>query len=194
MKIYFVGGHATGKTTCARYVSEKYKLPMITEVARAVLSEKELHLDTLRYDMNLVDDYQRSIFNRQIIEEEKYQEFVSDRSFDCLAYAAQHTRIFSELCHSPELVEYIEKIRKPDSFIFFVRPSKATLKADGVRESVNWDGVVSIDAMVKLLIQMFNLRYFSIQTDNMQERVQIIDAVISLNKHNHDSSAEDGQG
>src|SRR5574337_290016 len=88
MKIYFVGSHSTGKTTCARYVSEQYKLPMITEVARAVLSEKELHLDSLRYDMNLVDDYQTQIFERQLTEEQKYKSFVSDRSFDCLAYGS----------------------------------------------------------------------------------------------------------
>lgn len=92
MKVYFVGSHSTGKTTCARYVSEKYKLPMITEVARAVLSEKELHLDTLRYDMKMVDEYQRAILHRQLDEESKYKSFVSDRSFDCLAYAVQPPR------------------------------------------------------------------------------------------------------
>ena len=180
MKIYFVGSHSTGKTTCARYVSEKYKLPMITEVARAVLSEKELHLDSLRYDMNLVDDYQNSIFYRQLTEEEKHTKFVSDRSFDCLAYAAQHTRILPHLIHGPDIAQYLNKLRQPDSFIFFVRPSKATLKDDGVREAINWDGVVAIDAMIKLLIQMFELRYFPINTDSMQERSQMIDAVLSL--------------
>jgi adenylate kinase family enzyme len=38
MRIYFVGAHATGKTTMTRYVSRRYGLPMITEVARAVLA------------------------------------------------------------------------------------------------------------------------------------------------------------
>ncbi len=180
MKVYFVGAHSTGKTTCARYVSEKYKLPMITEVARAVLSEKELHLDSLRYDMNLVDDYQNAIFYRQLMEEEKHKEFVSDRSFDCLAYAAQHTRILPHLIHGPDIIQYLDKLRQPDSFIFFVRPSKATLKADGVRESINWDGVVAIDAMVKLMLEMWELRYFQINIDNMQERVRLIDSILSL--------------
>lgn len=180
MKVYFVGAHSTGKTTCARYVSETYKLPMITEVARAVLSEKELHLDSLRYDMNLVDDYQNAIFYRQLEEEAKNTKFVSDRSFDCLAYAAQHTRIFSNLMRSKELANYIDSLRAPDSFIFFVRPSKVTLKADGVREAINWDGVVAIDAMVKLMLEMWELRYFQINIDNMQERVRLIDSILSL--------------
>lgn len=183
MKIYFVGSHSTGKTTCARYVSQQYKIPMITEVARQILSERELHLDSLRTDMDLVDSYQNDILFRQINEEKKFDQFVSDRSFDCLAYAAQHTRILSELLESPELRAYLESLKKPDSFIFFVRPSRATLRADGVRESLTWDGVVAIDAMVKFMLEMWSLPYFQIHVDNMQERVRFIDSIISkLNK------------
>ena len=44
MRIYFVGSHATGKTTMTRWVSRRYGLPMITEVARSVLAEKMLKL------------------------------------------------------------------------------------------------------------------------------------------------------
>ena len=180
MKVYFVGAHSTGKTTCARYVSEKYKLPMITEVARAVLSEKEWQLDNLRYDMQKVDTYQKEVFMRQLVEETKHSSFVSDRSFDGLAYAAQHSRVLPDLMDPAVINPYIASLQAPDSFIFFVRPSKATLKADGVRESLNWDGVVSIDAMVKLFLEIWGLRYFQINMDNMQERVRFIDAVLSL--------------
>jgi nicotinamide riboside kinase len=186
MKVYFVGSHSTGKTTCARYVSETHKVPMITEVARSILSEKELHLDSLRTNLNVVDDYQKQILFRQIEEETKYlmhkHSFVSDRSFDCLAYAAQHARILSDLLDSNDLKAYLQFLRMPDAFIFFVRPSKATLKADGVRESLTWDGVVAIDAKIKFMLEMWNLRYFQINTDNMQERVRMIDSVLSLYK------------
>ncbi len=176
MKVYFIGAHSTGKTTCARYVSEQYKLPMITEVARMILSEKELQLDSLRYDMSLVDDYQKQIFYRQLEQESKHDSFVSDRSFDCMAYAAQHSRILPELINSPELKKYIEGLR--GQFIFFVRPSKATLKADGVRESLTWDGVIQIDSMIKFMLCMWNLPHFQINMDNMQERVRLIDSVL----------------
>lgn len=178
MKVYIVGAHSCGKTTLARYVSEQYGLPMITEVARAVLSEKELHLDSLRYDMKLVDDYQRSIFFRQLEEESKYDKFVSDRSFDCLAYAAQHSRVLPELIRRPELQKYIDSLR--GQFVFFVRPCQATLTADGVRESLTWDGVVAIDAMIKFMLSMWNLPHFQINMDNMQERTQLIDSVLAL--------------
>jgi len=182
MKVYFVGAHSTGKTTCARYVSDKYKLPMITEVARAVLSEKEWQLDNLRHDMDKVDLYQKEVFMRQMQEETKYASFVSDRSFDGLAYAAQHSRLLPTLMDPGTLTSYINNLKAPDSFIFFVRPCKATLKADGVREAINWDGVVAIDAMVKFMLQMWELRYFQIPIENMQERIQIIDNVLSLHK------------
>src|SRR4051812_49967942 len=65
MRIYFVGAHATGKTTITRYVSRKFGLPMITEVARAVLAELETSLDSLRTDIDLVAEYQRRGFERQ---------------------------------------------------------------------------------------------------------------------------------
>ena len=32
-RIYFVGAHSTGKTTMARWVRDRYGLPMIAEVA-----------------------------------------------------------------------------------------------------------------------------------------------------------------
>lgn len=182
MKVYFVGSHSTGKTTCARYVSETYQIPMITEVARTVLAEKELHLDSLRTNLDVVDDYQKHVFFRQIAEEEKYPTFVSDRSFDCLAYAAQHSRILPQLIADGRMDQYIEILKMPDAFIFFVRPSKATLKADGVRESLTWDGVVAIDAQIKFMLEMWQLRYFQINTDNMQERVRLIDSVLSSGK------------
>lgn len=184
MKIYFIGAHSTGKTTCARYVSETYNIPMITEVARMILSEKELSLNSLRTNLTTVDDYQSNIFNRQIEEEKKHTEsnigFVSDRSFDCLAYAAQHSRTLPNLLNSPEMKEYLAGLRDKESVIFFVRPSKATLKEDGIRESLDWDGVVAIDAMVKFMLQMFELKYIPINTENMQERVQLIDTVLSF--------------
>jgi nicotinamide riboside kinase len=180
MKVYFVGAHSTGKTTLARYVSKQYSIPMITEVARMVLSENESHLDSLRYDMDAIDKYQKDVFQRQLVEEGKHPAFVSDRSFDNLAYAAQHTRLLSKLLATPEVSQYSSSLKAQDVFVFFVRPSRATLKADGVREAINWDGVVAIDAMIKLFLQIFDLRYFSINTDNMQERVQLIDAVLSL--------------
>ena len=128
MKIYMSGCHASGKTTLAKYVSNKYNLLLIKEVARVVLADKELHIDSLRSNLEVVNDYQSSIFYRQLQEESKYKDFVSDRSLlDCLAYAGQHSSILSTLINSKELKDYVEELKKPDVFLFFIRPSKSTL-------------------------------------------------------------------
>lgn len=178
MRIYICGSFSNGKTTLARYISEKYHLPMITEVARTILSERELTLDSLRTDMKLVDSYQSEIFYRQIKEENKLVDnFVSDRTFDCLAFAAQHSNVLPALISSEECKNYISSLKK-DSIIFFVRPCKATLKDDGVREDIIWDELVSIDAMVKFLLKMWDLKYFQIDSSNMQERTTLVDSVL----------------
>src|SRR5262252_7190354 len=102
MRIYFVGSHATGKTTLCRYVSRRYGVPMITEVARAVLAEMETSLDALRTDIDLVAEYQKSVFMRQIaVEKAQPGGFVSDRAFCNLAYAAEHTTILGDLLADP---------------------------------------------------------------------------------------------
>jgi nicotinamide riboside kinase len=176
MRIYFIGSHSTGKTTLARYTSNKKKLPLLTEVARTILAEKELQVDALRADLNVVNEYQKEVFFRQLAEEKKHKDFVSDRSFDCLAYTAQHSTILSEMLQTNELKNYIDSLTDLDVKIFFVRPSKATLKSDGVRENLIWDGVTTIDAMCKFMLEMFNLPYIQINTDSMQERVRIIES------------------
>lgn len=180
MKIYFIGAHSTGKSSLARIIAKEYDLPFLNEVARTVLAEKELQLDTLRVNLDLADQYQTEIFLRQIQEENKLNNFVSDRSFDNLAYMAQHARLLAPAIARPEFLQYIEKLKQSDVIIFFVRPSKVTLKDDGVRETLNWEGIVAIDAMIKLLLEMFSLNYISVNTESMQERVRLVDSVLKL--------------
>lgn len=178
MRIYYIGAHSSGKSTLARFTAKEYSLPFISEIARTVLAEKEIPLDLLRIDLDTTNNYQLEIFNRQIKEELKYSEFVSDRSFDNLAYMAQHGTCLHSVIYSNQLNNYIESLKKPDVRIFFIRPSKNTLKNDGIRESVNWDQIVAIDSMIKFMLEMFNLNYIQISTDSMQERIKIIKSSI----------------
>jgi nicotinamide riboside kinase len=185
MRIYFVGSHCSGKTTLARYVSQKYDLPMITEVARSVLAEMETPLERLRTDLDLVDSYQENVFERQLEAESLFKandSFVSDRAFDNLAYASEHSRIAEKITRSASFRRYIDSFKKSNKLLFFVRPQKGLLSSDGVRETPEWDSICRIDGMVKLLLEMHGLKYVSIATPSMQERTAIIDLVISKSK------------
>jgi predicted ATPase len=180
MKIYLSGVHGSGKSTLVRFISQQYHLPMISEVARMILSETELQIDSLRCDIEVVDRYQSQVFHRQLIEEQKHSKFVSDRCLlDCLVYSGQHSRILPDLMKLPELKSYLLKLRDPETCIFFVRPHQTMLKIDGVREAPDWDGVVRIDAQIKLLLEMFDIPHIQINTESAQERVRLVSTVLN---------------
>jgi nicotinamide riboside kinase len=177
MRIYFVGSHATGKTTMCRWVSKQYRLPMISEVARAVLAELEARFDALRTDMDLVADYQRQVFARQVDVERLHDgAFVSDRAFDNIAYAAEHTTILGELLADPRFAEYMEWVS--EGVVFFLRPHPSLLVNDGVRAGVSWESVLRIDGMVKLLLEQHGVSYLPIESVSMQERVRAVQFVL----------------
>lgn len=177
MRIYFVGSHATGKTTMTRYVAKTYELPMITEVARGVLAELEVNLDILRSDVEMVNRYQKRVFERQI-EAERLQKgsFVSDRAFDNLAYAAEHATNVSELLGTQEFRDYMAWVNAGK--VFYLRPHISLLAEDGTRASVDWESVMRIDGMVKLLLEQYKVAYMPIETPSMQERVRMVEFVL----------------
>jgi nicotinamide riboside kinase len=177
MRIYFVGAHATGKTTMTRYVSRRFGLPMITEVARAVLAELETSLDSLRTDMDLVAEYQRRVFERQVqVERMQNTGFVSDRAFDNLAYAAEHTLVLADLLAGDSYKGYMDWVAQ--GIVFYLRPHRELLKEDGVRASVTWDSVLRIDGMIKLMLEQSRIPYLPIESASMQERARAVDFVL----------------
>ncbi|MHC4263024.1 MAG: ATP/GTP-binding protein [Planctomycetota bacterium] len=179
VRIYLVGAHSTGKTTLARWVRDRYGLPMISEVARGVLAEMEAQLDSLRSNLDLVDRYQSEVFERQIESESRIQGgFVSDRAFCNLAYAAHHSTILGQVARDPRLAEYMESVR--DGIVFYIRPHRELVRDDGVRAGLQWEEVVRIDGMVKLLLEMFSVPYIPLESLGMQERVRAMETVLSL--------------
>lgn len=178
-RVYLVGAHSTGKTTLARWVRDHYGLPMISEVARGVLAEMEARLDALRTDVELVNRYQREVFERQIAaEEEQDGSFVSDRAFCNLAYAAQHSTILADIARDERLAEYMETVRT--GLVFYLRPHRELLAEDGVRAGVAWEEVLRIDGMVKLLLEMFGVSYIPVESLPQQERIRLLENVLDL--------------
>ncbi|MCK5940503.1 MAG: ATP-binding protein [Planctomycetes bacterium] len=178
-RIYLVGAHATGKTTLARWIRDRYRVPMIAEVARGVLAEMEERLETLRTDIDLVDRYQAAVFTRQIDAERAVDgAFVSDRAFCNLAYAAHHSSILARIFRDPRLDEYMQWVRS--GVVFFLRPHRELLVEDGVRAGVEWEEVVRIDGMVKLMLEQFDVPYIPVASLSMQERVRLVERVLDL--------------
>ena len=178
MRIYFVGSHATGKTTLCRYVSRRYGLPMISEVARAVLAEMETGLDALRTDMDLVAEYQERVFARQVAVEKLHAgKFVSDRAFDNLAYVAEHTTNAAAMMNDTRFHDYMKWVS--EGIVFFLRPHQSLLKDDGVRAGVSWDSVLRIDGMVKLMLEQHRISYLPLESVSMQERVRAVEFVLA---------------
>ena len=179
LRIYLVGDHSTGKTTLARWIRDNYGLPMISEVARGVLAEMEAQLDNLRTNVELVNRYQAEVFERQIAAEEAQQgSFVSDRAFCNLAYAAQHSTIMAGVASDPRLERYMATVR--EGLVFFLRPHRVLLAEDGVRAGVEWEEVLRIDGMVKIMLEMFDIPYLPVQSLPMQERIRLVERVLDL--------------
>jgi len=185
-RIYLVGAHATGKTTLARWIRDRYSLPMISEVARGVLAEMEAQLATLRTNLDLVNEYQAKVFERQLECEARAlrdappgtMAFVSDRAFCNLAYAAHHSTILSQVMEDPRLAEYMNSVK--EGIVFYLRPHRELLVDDGVRAGLEWEEVVRIDGMVKLLLELFAIPYVPVDCLPMQERTRLVEAVLSL--------------
>jgi predicted ATPase len=178
VQIYICGAHSTGKTTLAKYISKKYEIPMIAEVARQVLAEMEIDFRTLRTNMDLLKQYQMAIFYRQIEEEKKHKSFVSDRTFDSLAYAGRHGLEFVKaLMESKVGKDYFEKVK--NSIVFFVRPDRVCLANDAGRETVIWDEIVSIDAIIDFLLTYLEVNAVGIAEQSMKRRIQTVQAILS---------------
>ncbi|MCB9883554.1 MAG: ATP-binding protein [Planctomycetes bacterium] len=193
LRVYFIGAHSTGKTTLARHVRDTFGLPMLTEVARSVLAELEADLDSLRSDIHAVDRYQTEVFHRQVELEGQFRTgFVSDRAFCNLAYAAHHTTVAAKLFRAPQLERYMEWVS--DGLIFFVRPHEELIREDGVRKGLSFREIVTIDGMVKMLLEMYGMSYFPIESLGMQERVRTVDAAIRMRLRIQDlEEAQSGQ-
>ncbi len=177
LRVYISGAHSTGKTTLARWIASTYGLPLVTEVARAVLAELEVSLRSLRVDVDRTRDFQAEVFRRQqALEKAAGDRFVSDRTFDNLAYACHHTLALRELLG--DMDEYTQRLREPGAVVFFVRPHRSLMVEDGVRAGVEWEEIIRIDGMIKLLLELYDIDYITISTPNMAERARTVRGVL----------------
>jgi nicotinamide riboside kinase len=170
LRIYVCGAHSTGKTTLARHIAKELGLPLINEVARQVIAEMELSFETLRVDVVRAGEYQREVFKRQMEVEERYPGgFVSDRTFDNLAYAARHSAVIPQLLDA-DCMRYFAKVR--ESLVLYVRPHRECMANDGMREQVEWDEINRIDGILDFLLAWQQVPCIGVSELNMKDRVR----------------------
>ena len=175
-RIRIVGAHSTGKTRLATWIADRYQIPLIKEVAREVLREMGAPIDEIRTDPALIDQYQKSILERQIQAEQAPGPWVSDRSIDCLAYTVAHapnTFLDSQLGAVREWAREIS--REP---VFICRPHPSMLEEDGVRETPTWESVCRIDSAVEMLLSILEIPFIPLAGPSFVDRTRTVRYVL----------------
>ncbi|MDD5377041.1 MAG: ATP-binding protein [Candidatus Gracilibacteria bacterium] len=165
LRIAIIGSHGTGKTTLVEKLGDLFKIPVIEEMARTVIMEK----NKLPHDMDDSERFifQQTIFDRQTVHEDILDSFISDRSvLDALVYA-----------HGTAHLLVLEKAvtlrlrNNPYDHIFFI-PREFPLESDGVRkEDEEYQRFIESEFLHYL--RKFNISYTPI-TGTIDERVHRI--------------------
>lgn len=186
LRIYLTGSHSTGKTTLARWIADRYQMPLITEVVRGLLAARETTLDAVRLDVGASNALQTEIFHHQLADEARMTAsqgfFVSDRSLDFLAYTAAWASNADSIASHPDFARYVAGLKAPEAVVFFVRPHKELVTPDGTRSAADlrWEEVLRIDAMVECLLECHGIPYVPVSMMAMRDRVKLVERVIGL--------------
>lgn len=181
-RVYFVGAHSTGKTTLSSFIADKLDWHYIEEQATAILRDKaapsggqtQSVLAAIRKDLYKAGDFQLEIWKRQRqAEEEAESDFISDRSFDSVAYAAATSLVAKELRDSVEFQEYLGDLRAHGSITFFVRPQLRF-----VHEDESWSEICRIDGMIEYILETEGIPYIPLESPSMRSRVRTVEGVL----------------
>lgn len=179
-RVYFVGAQCTGKTTLSSFMAKKLGWPLIDEQARVVLAEKKWTLASFAKDLERAAEFQRLVLRRQLDKESELhgQDFISDRGFDGVAYAAANTLIVSEFHNSLEFREYLGDFKTFGSITFFVRPHISLVESDGVRADAYWSSVCRIDGMIEYILETERIPYIPLESMSLKSRVRTVEGVL----------------
>jgi len=158
MRIGLSGAFSCGKTTVAKMLAEKLKLPLIKEQVR------ELCKDSIfKVNRDMVDSVslQVNILLNQYLVERKYKSFVSDRTcWDCLAYTwlllfggNYYALDQEEIDIREDLLESCEAICCESNYDFvFYFPPILPIKLDKFRLFSEWRRYLEANTILSLLM------------------------------------------
>ena len=166
MKIVITGSHGTGKSTLARQYPNK-----LNEVARSLIEEWG-HPNT--FDEDKFDLFETEIIKRQISEELRLKDFISDRCvIDVLAYCTlmaspKTTRIIADKVQS-----YLQE--NTYDIIFYI-PIEFEMEKDGVRYEDEQLRVI-VDLQIQKYLKRYKLKY-TVLTGSIEQRIETINSTI----------------
>lgn len=169
-KICIVGSQGVGKTTLVNLLSTKLKIPVIPEIARNFTKEQ------LQCTNNEYPNIQKRILELQLLEESKYDSFISDRgSIDNLAYFLYGCYDTSSDINNNVYISQSLNNALNYTHIFFLRPEFEIVN-DGFRDcNINYQK--SIDIIIKTILQLYNIKYYMLSgiTENrLKKAMEII--------------------
>jgi nicotinamide riboside kinase len=182
MRIYLNGSFSSGKSTIKRWCANHYKIAAVPEIFRTILAERESTISELRSDVERITDVQQETINRQFEYESRLGDnFVACRGIDSLAFLIEfgEKKRVTNFLSSKEVENYIEWLTRPAVYTFLVKPDKALLKNDGVRD-VDWDLSLTLYGSVKTLLAHFKIPYIVIESTNMADRQNLIQSTIKI--------------
>lgn len=163
-KIAIIGTQSSGKTTLAKELSQKLKIPLISEIARRFDRNKLSNKSSVEYL-----SIQKQLLELQIEEELKYQSFISDRStIDNLAYWIHNC---SETINEIENMDYVRKALSNSNkytHIFQLIPEFYP-KDDGFRET-NIIYQLQIAEVINTILHLNNIQHYRL-TGTKEERI-----------------------
>lgn len=168
-KIAIIGSQSTGKSVLAKELSDRLKIPLITEIARRWDIEKATQTELI--------DIQKEVLKLQIEEERKYEQFISDRStIDNLAYWLHNV---ANIVSHEENFQYKNKALSNVewySHIFLLIPEFYPVY-DGFR---NTDVIyqMRIDAIIHVILKLYEIRHYRLSgtvENRVKEAMKILD-------------------
>lgn len=188
MRIYFNGSFSVGKTSLKLSCANKYNLIAVPEIFRTILAEREISLSAARSKVYLTEEIQKEVIVRQFNEEIRLLELAKLESKNgiCACRGLDSFSFLVKFC-SPDFVEkamksiwltdYINWLKRKDAFHFLIKPDKALLHNDGIRD-MDWELSLEIYGIVECLLRTQGIKYILLSDNNMSEREATIDGIV----------------
>jgi len=138
MKVAFTGAGGTGKTTLAKYLSEKWGLPYVGSVSREVMKEMQVESEDAQNAMTegALLELQLAIADRRMSSLAPHASYVTDRcALDNYIYGLRRCGSALTEQHRKTWEEQAVKDLYSHDLVFYAPNGLFTAKPDGVRQS-----------------------------------------------------------